>query len=129
MNRIVYVIIITVLLFGVVIFQQVFADSTIDELIARIDSLSLKISEQEQINSDQILEISQNLDEFWTEKEKILCLIISHNDLTKVGEQIKRVNSFIQNNDKENCVVELSTLKFYAESYRHVMEINFQNLF
>ena len=129
MKRIVCVIVISILLFAVVIFQQVFADTTIDDLLGRINVLDTKISAQSEIDTDELKSLSQTLDEFWTEKEKILCLIISHNDLTRVGEQIKRVKVYIENNDKPNCVVELEALKFYAESYRHVMEINFQNLF
>ena len=119
----------TLLLVGVVTFQQIFADTALDELMTRIETLDTEITEKADINLENIIKITDDLDDFWTKKERILCLVINHNDLNNVGEQIKRVKTYIKNNDKENCLVELETLKFYAESYRHVMEINLQNLF
>ncbi len=128
MKKILWVIIIFLVLFGIVIGEQVYVDNTLNTLIKNIDTLNAKIENVTTINTQEINSICEDLDVFWTESEKIMCLFISHNDLNRVGEQIKRVKSYIKSDKKDECECEIETLKFYAESYRHVMEINIQNL-
>ena len=128
MKKIISVIIITMLLIAMVVSEQIFVHSTLDKLIAKIDTLTTKIDATENINSEELLSLNYNLDKFWTENEKILCLSINHNDLNKVGEQIKKMIVYAEQNRKDDYVYELETLKFYAESYKHVMEISPQNL-
>ena len=128
MKKNVLVCLITALLFAIVILEQIFVDNTLTLLMSKIDNLDYEISNTESINTKKINNLASDLDSFWTNKEKIMCLIINHNDLNKVGEQIKKVKVYVLQNDKNNCVYEIETLKFYAESYKHVMEINLQNL-
>lgn len=128
MNKSFWVITITILLFTIVILEQIYVDNTLNLLLQKIDNMNTEISITENIKTENIINLSTDLDEFWTKKERILCLFINHNDLSKVGEQIKKVKTFIEQNSKDDCECELDVLKFYAESYRHVMEINIQNL-
>ena len=83
---------------------------------------------EEDINKENVINLTDDIDIFWTENEKILCLFINHNDLNKVGEEIKRMKVLVAQNKKDEFFNELEILKFYADSYRHVMEINIQNL-
>lgn len=115
-------------MFTVLIWEQIFVDNTLDVLAQKIENIETEISVVENINTEKIIGLSVDLDDFWTKKERILCLFINHNDLSKVGEQIKRMRNYIEQDDKEECETELDVLKFYAESYKHVMEINIQNL-
>lgn len=128
MKKIFWVILIGSLLFGIVIWEQIFVDNTLDILSQKIDDITTEISSIENINTEQIINLSADLDDFWTKKEQILCLFINHNDLSKIGEEIKKVKTYIEQNNKDDCEAELDILKFYADSYRHVMEINIQNL-
>ena len=128
MNKNLWVIITTILLFGIVIWEQIFIDNTLDTLATKIKNVSTEISLTENINTEKIANFATDLDKFWTEKEKILCLFINHNDLSKIGEEIKKIKVYIAQNNKDDCENELDVLKFYAESYKHVMEINIQNL-
>lgn len=129
MKKIFWAIIITILLFGIVIGEQIFVDNTLDALINKIDVVETNITSTNTLNTDEIINICDDLDIFWTEREKILCLFINHNDLSKIGEQIKKIKTYVEQNRKDDCEYELDTLKFYAESYKHVVEINLQNLF
>lgn len=95
----------------------------------KIDYISSIISSTDNINTEEIEIGCNEIDIFWTKRERILCLFINHNDLNKIGEQIKKIKVYVRQNNKENCQYELETLKFYNKSYRHVFEINFQNLF
>lgn len=129
MKKVVSVIIVSLLLVAMVIVEQIFVQNTLDLLIEQSQNLNSVIETVENINTNQLNESIQKLDEFWTEKEKLLCLSINHNDLNKVGEQIKKVKMYISQNKKDECLVEIETLIFYANSYKHVMEIDPQNIF
>jgi cell division protein FtsL len=127
-KKIISVFIITILLLATVIVEQVFIDSTLDELVSRIETLNAQIESAESVDTEELRLSIKNLDEFWTEREKILCITINHNDLSRVGEQIKKVRVYIEENNKDDCVYEIDILYFYATSYKHVMEINIQNI-
>ena len=116
------------MLLTAVILEQVFVQNTLDTLLAKIDTFDAEIQKVSDINSQTLLNLGKDLDEYWTEKEKILCLSINHNDLNKVGEQIKKIVVYVDQNNKDDCIYELEILKFYAKSYKHVMEITPQNL-
>ena len=96
-------------------------------MIAKVDALNSKIELIETIDTEDILNLIYEIDDYWTEKERILCLSINHNDLSRVGEQIKRVKVYAEQNQKDDCLCELDVLLFYTESYKHVMEITPQN--
>lgn len=128
MKKVLWATITTVVLFAVVISEQIFVDNTLNTLIEKISNLDTYVAATENIENTEIKNVCDDLDVYWTEREKILCLFINHNELSKVGEQIKKIKTYIKQNNKDDCVYELETLKFYAESYKHVVEINIQNL-
>ena len=128
MKKVLWATLTTVVLFAIVIGEQIFVDNTLNLLIEKISNLDTYVYSTESIQNAEILGVCNNLDDFWTERERILCLFINHNELSKIGEQIKKVKIYVEQNDKDNCEYELETLKFYAESYKHVVEINIQNL-
>lgn len=128
MKKIISVLVISTLLLTAVVLEQVFVQNTLDTLLAKIDTFDTEITKATDIDTQTLIDLSTDLDKYWTEKEKILCLSINHNDLNKVGEQIKKIVVYVKQNNKDDCIYELETLKFYAESYKHVMEITPQNL-
>ena len=128
MKKIVWVVIITIMLFSIVIAEQIFVDTCLNNLDKKIDGIYSTALTEENINKENVISLTDDIDIFWTENEKILCLFINHNDLNKVGEEIKRMKVLVAQNKKDEFFNELEILRFYADSYRHVMEINIQNL-
>ena len=114
---------VTLVLIGAIIWAQIVAESTLSETSKKIDNLSKSILASENIATNEILESVSDLDKFWEQKERILSLVINHNDLNRIGEQIKKVVVYVQQNDKKNCEYELITLQFYMQSYQSVIDI------
>lgn len=129
MKKIFSVLLTTLFLLSVVIWSQIYSESTLKETSGKIDYIVEHVANIDDINDKKTIELIDDLDKYWTKKEHILCLSINHNDLNKIGEQIKRVKIFMTSNDKENCQCELSVLAFYAQSYIHVIDTQFENLF
>ena len=128
MKKTISVLCVTAILLATIIWAQIYVETTLNYTLKQIEVLSQNISNTNLIATENILNFAKNLDDYWTEKERVLCLVINHNDLNRIGEQIKKVVIYIEQNDKDNCEYELITLKFYAESYQHVMDIKFENL-
>lgn len=117
------------MLVGLVVLEQVFVHETLNTMIIKIENLNTQIDAAQKIDNDIILNTIYEIDKYWTEKENILCLTINHNDLSRVGEQIKRVKVYAEQDQKDDCLCELEALLFFTESYKHVMEITVQNFF
>lgn len=123
MKKIISVLSITAILIGLIAWSQIVAENTLYDTTKKVETLSQEISAVENIDTNKIVSLSNELDKFWTEKERLLSIVMNHNDLNKIGEQIKKVVVYILQNDKKNCEYELITLQFYMDSYKSVIEI------
>ena len=128
MKKAISVLAVTIVLIAMIVWAQVVAERTLENTAKKIDALSESISLTENIATNQIVSQANELDKFWEQKERILSLIINHNDLNRIGEQIKKIVVYINQNDKKNCEYELVTLQFYMQSYQSVIDINPEHL-
>lgn len=128
-NRTIIILIVFALLLAGVIIEQIFINTTLDSVINKTLGLQEQIENTSDINTNDIIENIENLDEYWTEKENSLCIIINHRDMEKVGEQIIKLKTYIIQNDKKNAVYEADILYFYINGFKHIMSVNFQNIF
>ena len=119
---------ITLILIAMIVWAQVVAENTLLDTTKKIDALYQSIFLTENINNDQIVNQANELDKFWEKKERLLSLIMNHNDLNRIGEQIKKVVVYINQNDKKNCEYEIVTLQFYMQSYQSVIDIKPEHL-
>ena len=81
------------------------------------------------MNIEAISEKIEQFSENWSKKENILCLVINHNDLEKIGEQTEKLKVLVKQNKKEEAEYESALLYFFAESYEHIISASFQNIF
>ena len=101
MKKIISVLVISAMLLTAVILEQVFVQNTLNTLLAKIETFDAKIANVTDIDTQTLINLSTDIDEYWTEKEKILCLSINHNDLNKVGEQIKKIVVYVKQNKRK----------------------------
>ena len=83
-----------------------------------IDMLpSLKVAELKDINEENISiyydEVTLVKD-FWEKKEKWLCFLFNHRDLSTITDSINRLQAYTKNNDYDNSVCE----SFFANMKR-----------
>ena len=71
MKKVLWATITTILLFTIVIGEQIFVDDTLHKLIIKIDSLSISVNSVENIKNDDILNVCEDLDIFWAERETV----------------------------------------------------------
>lgn len=128
MKKIISVIVLTLILIAGVIIEQVYLEKTIATLNEKVIFLDNLITNAEDINNTEIITAVYDLDEFWSKNEKIMGLAINHNEIIKIGEQIKKIEVYIKSNNKIDCEYELKTLVYYAESYNLIYAITAGNV-
>ncbi len=123
------IVFLTIILIGLVVAEQLFVRSTIDLMQQETESLKTELTSAENINSQNLIDKINYIDKTWTYKENILCLIVNHKDMEKVGEQIEKLKVLIPQNQKQQAEQEIELLIYYIDGYEHFVSISFQNLF
>lgn len=127
MKKLISILIVAAILVTLVVLEQIYIHNTFDKMIEKIVALDTEIASTENIKTENIENIIEDIDTYWIEREKIMCLSMNQNELNKVGEQIKKVKVYVEQDNKKDCIYELDTLLFYVESFKKIMEITPQN--
>lgn len=127
--RIWIILILTMMLAGLVLSEHFFVSDTINYLKEQSQSIQTQILENENINYDGLINQIDEFDKTWTKKENIMCLIINHKDMEKVGEQIKKLKVLSSQNKKQEAQYEAELLAYYIDGYEHFISVSFQNIF
>lgn len=124
MKRIVCILVVVALLVSGSIFEALYVSNTINNLLlvseSVIDGLEKERNELEKVNA---------LGQYWEEREKYICLFINHKDMEQIGEQIKKAQSYLEKEDKENALYEMKQLNYVVQSFKHISQFNAQNIF
>lgn len=117
------------MLVAIVVVEQIYLNNSFNTLNNKIDALSSQIALVEDIDNNQIQSSIYDLEKYWQDTEKVLCMTINYNDLNRIGEQVQRVKAYILQNQKDDCIAELEVLHFYASSFKSIFITNFGNIF
>lgn len=117
------------LLIGIIIWEQVSVNSYLDEIKDITDNLTLMVSDNQQINTTQILEEVDRLENVWNKHENILCLLANHKDMQELSVEIARMRACVSVNQFEDFKASLSIIIYFSEAYHHFMGISLQNIF
>jgi GH43 family beta-xylosidase len=118
----------TVALIALVIVEQIFIETTFNNLEEQVTVLAQNLQLTDEINTEQNLEDIEAIHNFWTVKEQTMCLTINHKDLDIIGEQINKLQTYIEENDQEYALYEVNVLIFYINSFQNVTSVSFKNV-
>lgn len=128
LKKYIYLLIIILFLVGVCIWEDLSANiylQQIDDAVAEIQAL---VADKDAINSYDILMMVENLEEMWIKNENNLCILVNHKDIEDIGMEIARLKSTIATNQIEDFNASLSLVRFFTETYHHIMGTSIQNL-
>lgn len=128
LKKYIYLLIIILFLVGVCIWEDLSVNiylQQIDDAVAEIQAL---VADKDAINSYDILMTVENLEEMWIKNENNLCILVNHKDIEDIGMEIAWLKSTIATNQIEDFNASLSLVRFFTETYHHVMGTSIQNL-
>ena len=128
MKRAITIIILTVILFGIGIFELISVNKIITTLDKNVDKL-IPVYENNQNDITIAFETIQEMKNKWEKNEYNLSLMFNHKDLSMVNDCLCRLAAYTKNNDYDNAIAEVYLLKEYSEKNTSIMGYNFQNVF
>lgn len=126
-KKLVCVIVIAILLFGLAITETVLIENLLIDIDDKIDHLLVEYEVNKEDVTVTIPEIEKIKNE-WDEAENALCLMFNHKDMSSVTDCISRLLSFTKINNYDDGIVELRLLKEYSEKNPHIMGCNIHNI-
>ena len=129
MKKFINITIIILLLIAVCVVEQVLADKYLAEVEKRVDTIYENFIALDDINNTKLIAQTNELEEYWTAKESVLCNFVNHKDIEDIGVEINKMQTATKDNNKDQYYESLKLVKFYLKGYKHVIGISIQNIF
>lgn len=128
MKRGFIIIAIFVILIGCCITEEVVLQTNLEKLHQKALELKDLVSQNEDVNTDEIKNAVLSLETFWSKTESYFCVVVNHINMEEAGEQVAKIKTYTEQNKKEELLVELDLLIYYSESYEHILVPSIQNI-
>ena len=127
MKKIAIIITIGILLVGICTAEELLVSDTLKKI--KQQAIALYSIQSEHINTNEVLEATQNLKEFWAKREPQLCFFINYKDMGELSNEIIKADSYAKENIKEEFLTSVALIIYYCETFNHITGINMQNIF
>ena len=128
MKRLIGVIIIIIILAGLSIGEEVLVNTTTKTVHSSSYNLEKLVTQnKDNICCDSINNEFNKLDNFWDEKEKVLCYIVNFEKIKPINETLHKLGGAIKENDYSVALENIKTLQNYSENMHYVMGASLTN--
>ena len=121
-------ILIIIIIFSIITILDVFTHKNMEYMVDKYNNKLQELS----INLNRTnFELSKIIDikNEWEKDYKILALYIEHDELEKIGNVISKLNSNVENKEKENSLENIKEIKFLLTHIQNKSILNIQNIF
>ncbi len=125
-KEIIISVIVIILIVVLNIITQNHTNKTMDEILSKLDEIRIEITSND--NKD-VNERIKNLLEIWKNRSESLAYYIEHDELEKVEQYIREVNSNIETEEYTMAIQSLDTCKFIINHIKDKYEFSFKNIF
>lgn len=129
MKKLLCILIITAFLVGCCIAEEILVKKTLAEIDKQGNDLYVYALKQENVNTDEILAQTRELNQFWLKYEDALCFFVNHKDMHEMGNELIKMISYAKNNIKEEYLTSLELVIYYSSTFHHIMGVSFENIF
>ena len=124
-KKIIMVLVLVLVLGGIVVWEQVYTDSSINTMLENIKVLESGLDE-ENLESSKIM--AEKIVADWDKRESVICLFVDFRDIEQIGRQADLVLSHLNNQDFELARVECNTLQRVVETFRDMVRVDITNI-
>ena len=129
MKKALAIIVISIFLVSMCVLEEILVKTTLDKISTDANEIYTQSQTSDNLNSDIILKKCETLQNFWEEKEDMLCFFVNHKDMQDMGNQLVNLIAYAKNNSKEDFTSSISLIIYYTTSYHHLMGVSLQNIF
>lgn len=124
-KRILVIIFLFTALIGTVVFEQIYTDSAIENLMTEASELQIAIDEN---NLEKSTWHVTKIKHFWEQKEIAISLFVDYRDIEQISKQINLVSSHLENSDFELAKVECNLLLHITKTFKNQVSFDWQNI-
>ena len=128
MKRGVIIIGLFILLLGVCIVEEILLKQNLETLYNKSVNLLETVESVEDVNSSLVETKITEIKEFWNNTENYFCIVVNHINIEEAGEQLSKIETLSKQNKKEELIVEIKLLIYFAKSYEHIIVPSIQNI-
>ena len=129
-KKVIFFAVLLVALLTVTICEQIFIDSTINEMLAHINYVEATITQNENyLNSEQLLDSFNKMHNFWESKEGTMAFYIDHKNISSVGQSLVRLQAGLEENDLSLAKTEIYLLHELMYVLKKLFAFNIHNIF
>lgn len=128
MKRGIVIISLFIILIGLCTLEEVYLKQNLVKLYDSSNDLLSLVEKSEDVNTTEITTKIKNLEDFWNKTEGYFCLVVNHISMEEAGEQISKIVTLSELNKKDELIVEINLLIYYAKSYEHIIVPHIQNI-
>lgn len=129
MKRLICIIIISIFLIGCCTAEEILVKSTLAEIQERGTNLYVFVEDLDNLNTEDVLEKTRELNQFWLKYEDALCFFVNHKDMHEMGNELIKMISYAKNNVKEEYTTSLELVIYYSSTFHHIMGVSLENIF
>ena len=117
-----------IVLVGLCVVEEIYLQRNLIKLYDKSNELLSLVEENENVDTIEIKTKIEDLKDFWDKTEGYFCLVVNHINMEEAGEQITKITSLSNLNKKDELIVEINLLIYYAKSYEHIIVPHIQNI-
>lgn len=117
-----------IVLVGLCVVEEIYLQQNLIKLYDKSNELLSLVEENENVDTIEIKTKIEDLKDFWDKTEGYFCLVVNHINMEEAGEQITKITSLSNLNKKDELIVEINLLIYYAKSYEHIIIPHIQNI-
>lgn len=128
MKKGLWLLVLTLCLITICVLEEALVNTTLKK-VSQISQTLYDLSERsEDVDTQEIYNLSVELKDYWRDKELLLCFYINYKDMNEMGNEIIKMVSYSKNNIKEEFTTSLYLLIYYCETFNHLTGFNLQNI-
>lgn len=129
MKKALIMVIIVAILVAICVGEEIMVSNSVNTVKENCQALYNIASNGDNVNTEEIISLSNKTVEFWKKREHELCFYINYKDMGEMTNELIRVQSYAKENIKEEFITSLSLVIYYCNTFDHITGFNFQNIF
>ncbi len=121
-------ILIFLLLVGICVAEDILVSNSLAEIQKQCYKIEKLVDEKENLKNTEVVLAVDNLEYMWHEDESNMCYLVNHKSIQEIGQEIARIKLYISEDNVNDFLASLDTIKFYCHSYLHFMGANMHNV-
>lgn len=113
-------------LIGVVLWEQIFIDNTLNELMLKSNQLYAYLEEE---NLTESKALANEVHHYWKSREGVLSLIEDYRDIEQIGKQSCYIISYLDDEDFELARSECKQFIHLVMNFSKMVKFDFHNVF